>query len=1109
MHYKKIFVFILALIIAANALAVGPYGSRQHRKLGIMDGNQVVTEFYNYGMIANWPDQPAGIWPKGTNHSYVDGVALIVSASTHDSQGNLIHPMSTQYREFMDRSEVTGNPIGWEPLPGYANPSQDEPAMSDNPESWPLTWPGKPHAWDGFWNGYFGKGVTNADLETLFAMDDATDDEYDFYPDSTDSYRRGLGMRVKARAFQWNHVLAEDCIFWHYAIENIGTTEYDSTVFGMYIDWGVGGTNDSGDDAGSYDTGIDLAYSWDGNGRGTPGGWGPVGYAGFAFLESPGIGYDNIDNDEDGMIDERRDDGIDNDGDWDPYTDLNENDVWDDGEPLNDDLGEDGVGPYDPSYRGPDRGEGDGFATAGEPDFDQTDKDESDQIGLTAFTIFPVHYYELTNEEHNWSVMSQLVPPTEEQLLGSNLGMYFFAGIFPMAPEQIERFSMALLFGNDKDDLFRNKNTVQAIYNANYNFAQPPNKPALVAVPSDKKVTLYWDDNAEQSYDRFLQEYDFEGYKVYRSTDPSFIDSKLVTDSYGNPTYRKPLAQYDLVDGKFGPHLVGVHGAHFDLGEEIGLRHSLIDTSVINGVTYYYGVVSYDYGFIATETIIDSLIGSDDSDSVVTITFPLLDDEGQVMGIAPTECTSTIIGEVGLAAKLDINTAMVTPDAPAAGYVSPKLINGINHIEGNSSGNVSVNIVLNDSLEDGHTYHVKFKTADTYGDFLRFTESFIIVDSTSGDTVLEGGSPYFGEFAPYGEGDPVFFIEQTGAKRRWKYFTIDPTDSNLVFWNIKDSEVESNLVDGFTVVMDNPFIDYIDDDELGLDSIDADIISGTNYAGEVLFYPALKHFSLKVPYSYEIRWADVIIDTSISKLANPAIPVKFTVWNLTLDEPTDFIYIEESGEWIDPEGETKEWVEDAWIIPSLMLPNPDDYPEERNFSVFTWGIHLTAPPFDVDTTITGIDTTYDSTWVEKIPMGAGDIVRIVAPVPFSEDDVFSFTVSRGHLDNELEKSDFDRIAVVPNPYVATVAWEPRVSFSTGRGQRKIDFIHLPRECTIRIYTLSGFLVKKIDHRAPEIDGSESWDLVSKDGMDIAYGLYIFHVNAPGVGEKIGKFAVVK
>src|SRR5204862_1584999 len=46
-----------------------------------------------------------------------------------------------------------------------------------------------------------------------------------------------------------------------------------------------------------------------------------------------------------------------------------------------DDTGEDGVfGTDDP-------GEGDNMPTAGEPHFDKTDKDESDQIGLTGFQM--------------------------------------------------------------------------------------------------------------------------------------------------------------------------------------------------------------------------------------------------------------------------------------------------------------------------------------------------------------------------------------------------------------------------------------------------------------------------------------------------------------------------------------------------------------------------------------------------------------------------------------------------------------------------------------------------------------------------------------------------
>ena len=102
-----------------------------------------------------------------------------------------------------------------------------------------------------------------------------------------------------------------------------------------------------------------------------------------------------------------------------------------------------------------------------------------------------------------------------------------------------------------------------------------------------------------------------------------------------------------------------------------------------------------------------------------------------------------------------------------------------------------------------------------------------------------------------------------------------------------------------------------------------------------------------------------------------------------------------------------------------------------------------------------------------------------------------------------------RISVVPNPYIAASAWERRTLFTTGRGDHKIMFTHLPATCTVRIYTVSGHLVKTLTKDTGAGDGSLSWDLVTDDGMDLAYGLYIYHVTTDGVGEHIGKFAVIK
>src|ERR1700690_2647176 len=145
-------------------------GTHYQTKKGLMDGNLVATNYYNYGEIANWldPNSINGQWPKGTNHTYVDGVAVIVQAETHDPQGNTIHPLETNYYENTRHDPSTGVTYGWYPLPNYAPKFQSSPAQSNDPATWPDHWPDRPSSWDNSWDGFFGKNVLNADLESYF-----------------------------------------------------------------------------------------------------------------------------------------------------------------------------------------------------------------------------------------------------------------------------------------------------------------------------------------------------------------------------------------------------------------------------------------------------------------------------------------------------------------------------------------------------------------------------------------------------------------------------------------------------------------------------------------------------------------------------------------------------------------------------------------------------------------------------------------------------------------------------------------------------------------------------------------------------------------------------
>ena len=1035
------------------ALAAGGFAQRQadpnvgqlrNTRQGIMDGNLVRTIFWNHGEIADWPNQPSGEWPKGSGHSYVDGVALVVAAPVVDATGKRRHAVQTRYREDMDVSPEQ-IPWGFAPLPGYFNDNpktnqSNAAALSNDPRTWPSLWPDRPLDWAGQWNGFFGKGVTNADLEAYVVFDDDPDEEYLFYPDPTDSSRRGLGLEVASRLFQWNQVLAQDVIFAIYFITNEGKTDYDSSYFAFHIDWGVGGTDDSADDGGNYDEDLDIAWAFDGNGYGSPGNWSPVGVGGFAFLESPGIFRDGRDNDGDGLLDERRDSGPglfldqypygvqnvaafqafypehelrphwsgDENIDWEAFEDLNQNGLWDNGEPLRDDVGSDGLGPFDSNYPGPDAGEGDGIPSAGEPDFDFTDKDESDQIGLTGFNVFVLHEYEMENDEAYWNGLRAALPPRDRLVQNTNLGMFFASGPFTLRAGDTQFYSMSLLFAEDQRDLARTKQTVQQIYNADYRFAKPPDKPHLTAIPGDRKVVLYWDDKAEHSYDPFLQEFDFEGYNIYRSTDPEFLEIQTITDSYGKKRYREPIAKFDLKNDIRGLHPIDVEGIKFNLGDDTGLQHFYIDRNVKNGQTYYYAVVPYDHGLVDTTAT------------------------GEISGITPSEAPSVIkVSVAGVVEKTDINAAIVVPQAPAAGYLDPQIDGEIVH-NGPATGSIDVQMLDPQAIQNGNTYRFTFQ--DTSAFALDPEPKYTLVNVSTGDTLVSA--------APIAEG-----------------------------------KATTPVTEGFVSFLANELSSAVLDAETGW------MVGASNYAVRVGTNRSLSGRFAGYPADFELRFFDSVVDTSESLLfGQRRIPTTFKIWNLTEDRQMDFIFGDKDNDGQFTPGDS------VTIVTGLAI---GQRPQGSRFRS-AWAIFFDPP---------GTGT--------PVAPQPGDVYRLVVRKPFRAGESFEFKVSGPRVDAQRAKNDLASIAVVPNPYVGAASWEPRNPFQFGRGERRIYFINLPARCTIRIYTIRGYLVDTLEHNATGENGAESWDLVSKDGMNIAYGIYIYHVDAPGIGTQIGKFAVIK
>jgi hypothetical protein len=139
----------------------------------------------------------------------------------------------------------------------------------------------------------------------------------------------------------------------------------------------------------------------------------------------------------------------------------------------------------------------------------------------------------------------------------------------------------------------------------------------------------------------------------------------------------------------------------------------------------------------------------------------------------------------------------------------------------------------------------------------------------------------------------------------------------------------------------------------------------------------------------------------------------------------------------------------------------------------------------------------------------GSILHLSTRRPFTVTDAFKFSITESHIFNKsYAKEQMENIKVVPNPYIATNVMEPRVR--QGLNQRRVlMFTHIPAKCKITIYSVSGYLVDTIEVNNEADDGHVFWDMRTMEGLEIAFGLYIYRVEAPDIGEKFGKFAVIK
>lgn len=1123
------------------------------REIGevIISGNKITTVVFNYGSICkpNYLANVADLVWNGLGYGFEFGplaTAQIIQPNNNGGFDTTIivddsFVLTTQGGYSPDRTLKWG----WLPKPGYKDPNSTEIARLNapdkngdgKPDSWPDRWY-LPGAGKYVWPAFLGDQATAPDEEVYYVIDDFTNQAYvgnkPYYPFNNDSTKRGLGLDNEVRILQFNNPLAEDILFLVYQITNTSDKDLKRVYFGMHGDPHIGGSNNANDDRSFFIPPLgslaevypqrarNMVYGWDDDMKGDGGK--QTGYFGWKFLESPSNALNGFDDDDDGITDETPDNGsgtyIDgvtiplNTGisDLEKYTKVygapkprwsgDEDGDWD---PSRDDIGIDGIGPTSPNYPGPDFGEGDGMPSqawyldnnnnnkydvgepistqrivgykwaGSEPNFGLRDISESDQIGLTSFHS-AIYTNSLPNVPKNISLMwewlsSEYIDPNQElfKTPGDNI-FNFGTGPLKLDRGETQRFSMCILFGDNLNDLVLNAETSTRILEADYRFAQPPLKPIVSAVPGDKRVTLYWDTRAEGSVDPLTGAKDFQGYKIYRSRDYTFSDVYTITDGNGVPFLGQALfdpnsgkrAQFDLDDSLSGYFPVEYMGraVKYYIGDNTGLVHEYVDSTVLNGITYYYAVVSYDSGLL---------------------------EEG--LELPPSESQSVIQRDpITSELKFDVNTVEVTPNAIASGIASAE-ISAVKQ-EGDATGKVIMK-VLDDKKVKNKIYKLDFIDDNTFNvvDSLGVVDNFVANDTVfvnlahiniiaesfqlfDKNNNLVSSDKYYLDF----KGGKIRGISQGNLGKesytaKYKYYPV--FESKYI-----NGEDANSSFDGLRV--------YLFNDELNINHNDSKFSNPDINAIDTIYFPPRAGTGQKYRADWEIRFND--LDTSngnyvypgdtVTNQLNRTVVTPFRIWDVTNNVKANY------------------------------LINESD-PALRN-SKWDWGEGIVLRPMNATGNITSYEVVLrknpDTTKQSILPKN-GDIYFVKTYKPFNNQSGYEFHTKPIEFKSDIAKNNLNDIYVVPNPYVAYSLAENPGRTPSMRGDKELQFRNLPPKCTIRIYTITGELVQTI--QKDDLTSSASWDLLSNEGQRVAYGVYLYHVDAPGVGEKIGRFAVIK
>lgn len=662
--------------------------------------------------------------------------------------------------------------------------------------------------------------------------------------------------------------------------------------------------------------------------------------------------------------------------------------------------------------------------------------------------------------------------------------LFMSSGPFTMSPGDTQEVVCAVVVGQGRDRLSSITalrifdDTAQDAFDRNFNLAAPPPQPVVTTQALDKQILLTWGRDSEVPDLAFG--YEFEGYNIYQGSTVAGPWEKLATFDVVNGVDVIVDTVFDPLSGTFVdlPVQVGTNsGVQYSLSIT---EDALLGGGLNNGTQYYFAVTAYNHQMTPPLGFPKSL---ENSQRAITV-------------IPQKPVSGTDLSAAGVG---DVSQVQVAPGPlPTSDVVEVEVVDPT-RVTGHSYEVFYTPIVGPPPVYEGQPVNVYWNLRDlTAGDTLLVDQ---INRTGNDDYVVADGIKVkvIGSYLPDIIQD-VVWVQGTGGATR---------EMVGVDWGGRYLDRGADFAKGFAD-LDPPIVfDSALDPGAAVDSF-----------GTVEVRLSRSDPAIGKAYRYvrdEVAVTGAAPSTGRGYRYGGFVDVRFTVWDTQGDlDPLndiqlDGFYVErqltQADGTIEPDSVQFATRDSTWspdrsatggreyifVVKSAYSPTPKlQYEVDDPFHAVSVSSPLAPMTYVVwPRRNTGNSNLYDD----------GDGFRFIWSEPATPNDLFTFDTSAPVTgDVSLAQSQLDGIRVVPNPYYA------RSNYETDQFDRIVRFMNLPASCTIRIFTLAGQLVRTLEKNDPSTSVL-NWDLETFNDLPVASGIYLFQVEAPGIGATRGRMVV--